>query len=349
MPDHEAYMQRCLDLAFNGAGTASPNPMVGACIVHDDRILAEAFHHSAGHSHAEALAIDRLDEEVNLKDATLYVNLEPCCHEGRTPPCTERILDAGIGKVVFGAYDPSEKVAGQGIKRLEEGGCEVEGPVLEEACEDLNRRFFTSVRQQRPYLILKWAQTLDGSIDRERKGNEKGINWITGEAAQEMVHKWRAEEDAILVGKETVRKDDPSLTVRRVDGSDPLRILIDRKGELPRDRKLFQETPPALIFTEKQEAAYPPHMEKVRVSPDSDLLECILRELHAREIRSLIVEGGSKVLNSFIRRGLWDETRVLVGDRWFGGGKAAPRLRQEPQAQYQLGDDRLLLFKKPDA
>ena len=320
--------------------------MVGACIVQDGQVIAEGFHHSPGSLHGEALALQRLPVSADPVRATLYVNLEPCCHEGRTSPCTERILEAGIGRVVFGTYDPSEKVAGGGIQRLKEGGCQVEGPVLEAECKALNRRFFTAVQKQRPYVILKWAQTLDGFIDRERTKGEKGINWITGKEAQQAVHRWRAEEDAILVGKETVRLDDPSLTARAFDGPDPLRILIDRQGTAPQDQKLFQEGPPTMVFTERTDAAYPSHLEKVTVDPDSDLLSLILYELHARDKQSLIVEGGSKVLNSFIRSGLWDEARILVGDRWFGTGKSAPTLKREPDQKDRVGNDQLLVFRK---
>lgn len=346
MPEEEAYMQRCLDLASHGAGTASPNPMVGALIVEDDRILAEGFHYSPGHPHAEAAAIDRLPENIDLSRATLYVNLEPCCHEGRTPPCTERILKAGIGKVVFGSYDPSDRVAGRGIERLREGGCEVIGPVMEEECRTLNRRFLTAVQKKRPYVILKWARTLDGFIDRDRRSGEVGVNWITGIEAQRAVHRWRAEEDAILVGKGTLLQDDPSLTVRLVEGEDPLRVLIDRKGVLPRDLQALQKNPSTLVFTEAEEAEYPAPIEKVLIGPKNDLLQRIMKELHARDQLSLIVEGGSKILNAFIRNGLWDEARVLIGDRWFGQGKGAPRLQREPISEEWLGNDRLLTFKK---
>lgn len=351
MASDEAYMKRCLDLARNGAGTASPNPMVGACIVKGDRILAEAFHHSPGSLHGEALAIERAKDfsKEELAGATLYVNLEPCCHHGRTSPCTERILEAGIGRVVIGTYDPSEKVAGKGVERLKEGGCKVEGPVLESECRTLNRRFFTFQQKKRPYIILKWAQSLDGYVDLPPDPSSGvGVEWITGQRAQQLVHTWRAEEDAIIVGKGTAISDDPSLTVRHVEGEDPLRLFIDRKGELPGDRKLLQQNAPTLVLTEDPDAEFPDRVEKLVLDREEDLLGRIDRELYERSKLSLIVEGGTKLLNSYIRSGHWDEARVFIGARYFGNGKAAPRIPFPPDEDRWVDEDRFLLFRDPN-
>lgn len=349
MAEGEMYMQRCLQLARNGAGRASPNPMVGAVLVHGTEVVSEAFHRAPGNSHAEALALDQVKDPSILPDCTLYVNLEPCCHHGRTPPCTERILNAGVGKLVFGSYDPNPEVAGKGVEELRKGGCKVEGPLLEAECKALNRRFFTYHREKRPYLILKWARTLDGFIDKERENGTEGIEWITGRRAQRAVHLWRSEEDAILVGKNTVQNDDPSLTTRLVEGKDPLRVLIDPEGELSQDRKFFHDGVPTLIFTQNAEEDHPSHIEKIPYGPQESLIPRILSELYERRCLSLIVEGGAKTLEGFIQAGYWDEARILVGDRRFGTGKAAPELQGKEVQRRWLGDDRLIVLKRERA
>lgn len=348
MAEEVEYMRRCLFLARNGAGSTSPNPMVGAVIVHDGKILSEAFHRAAGESHAEALAIDRIKERSLLPECSLYVNLEPCCHQGRTPACTERILEAGIGRTVFGSYDPNPQVAGKGVERLKQGGCEVEGPLLEEECEALNRRFFTFHRKERPFIILKWARTQDGLIDRARNEGEKGVHWITGARAQRVVHSWRAEEDAILVGKNTVEVDDPSLTTRFLEGKDPLRVLIDRKGTLSKEQKLFNDGKPTLVFTQTEEAEYPEPVERILCDAQEPLLMRILTELRKRQCLSLIVEGGAKTLDSFIKLGLWDEARILTGDLSFGKGKEAPGIEGKEVSRRWVGNDRLVTLIRDD-
>lgn len=317
----ERYMKRCLELAALGAGSASPNPMVGCVIVHDGRIIGEGWHRKCGGPHAEVNAV--ADAETNgygnlLPESTLYVNLEPCSHWGRTPPCAELIVEKRIPHVVVGCIDSYCEVSGRGVARMREAGIDVRVGLLEEESLFFNRRFFTAQNEGRPYVILKWAQTADGYLDAKRPSSALPAAWMTGEAARVLVHRWRAEEDAILVGTRTAALDNPSLTVRAWQGRNPLRVVFDRTLSLPTDLNLFSDgAARTVLFTspERRAEAAERFSDSEQVAVESyETLNDMLGTLRGKpyEVQSLIVEGGRQVLESFIDAGLWDEARVFT-------------------------------------
>jgi diaminohydroxyphosphoribosylaminopyrimidine deaminase/5-amino-6-(5-phosphoribosylamino)uracil reductase len=320
---HEYFMQRCLQLASQGMGRVAPNPMVGAVIVFEDIIIGEGYHQEFGKAHAEVNAITSVKDQELLKHATIYVNLEPCAHHGKTPPCADLIVEKGIPRVVIGCTDSFAKVAGKGIQHLKQNGVEVITDVLHDEAREFNKRFFTFHENKRPYVVLKWAQSKDGFIDRIRNG-EKGVHWITGKKEQRLVHQWRSEESAILVGKNTVLNDDPSLTVREVSGRNPLRIVIDSQGSLPLSYRIFNDEAPTLQYNSLLEETVNQHHTRVKIPFDDKVVAHILNNLHQREIQSLIVEGGAQTLQHFLDAGLWDEARIFEGDAEFGQGLKAP-------------------------
>lgn len=339
------YMQRCIELARLGAGSVSPNPMVGCVIVCGNEIVGEGFHRKYGEAHAEVNAVNSVATPELLKESTLYVSLEPCAHHGRTPPCTGLIIEKQIPRVVIGAADPSPEVAGRGIKKLKEAGIEVVSGVLGQECRELNKRFSTFHEKKRPYIILKWAQTSDGFIDIARESSDYGEpNWITGDLALRLVHKIRAEEDAIIVGTNTALKDNPSLSVRNWAGESSLRIVIDKELKLPETLKFFDGTQKTLILnalrTEKEDLT-----EWFKLDFSKDILPQILSELFSRKILSLIVEGGRQLLESFIRDGLWDEAHVFSGNKFFFSGIEAPKIQGVQTACELLDYDRLFIFR----
>lgn len=338
-------MQRCIELARLGAGSVSPNPMVGCVIVRGNEIVGEGFHRKYGEAHAEVNAVNSVANPELLKESTLYVSLEPCAHHGRTPPCTGLIIEKQIPRVVIGAADPSPEVAGRGIKKLMEAGIEVVSGVLGQECRELNKRFSTFHEKKRPYIILKWAQTSDGFIDIARESSDYGEpNWITGDLALRLVHKIRAEEDAIIVGTNTALKDNPSLSVRNWAGESSLRIVIDKELKLPETLKFFDGTQKTLILnalkTEKEDLT-----EWFKLDFSKDILPQILSELFSRKILSLIVEGGRQLLESFIRDGLWDEAHVFSGNKFFFSGIEAPKIQGVQTACELLDYDRLFIFR----
>ncbi len=338
-------MQRCIELARLGAGSVSPNPMVGCVIVCGNEIVGEGFHRKYGEAHAEVNAVNSVATPELLKESTLYVSLEPCAHHGRTPPCTGLIIEKQIPRVVIGAADSSPEVAGRGIKKLKEAGIEVVSGVLGQECRELNKRFFTFHEKKRPYIILKWAQTSDGFIDIARESSDYGEpNWITGDLALRLVHKIRAEEDAIIVGTNTALKDNPSLSVRNWAGESSLRIVIDKELKLPETLKFFDGTQKTLILnalkTEKEDLT-----EWFKLDFSKDILPQILSELFSRKILSLIVEGGRQLLESFIRDGLWDEAHVFSGNKFFFSGIEAPKIQGVQTACELLDYDRLFIFR----
>lgn len=347
---HEFYMQRCLDLARNGLGTVAPNPMVGAVIVHNDRIIGEGFHTGFGKPHAEVEAVNQVSDQSLLPDSTLYVNLEPCSHQGKTPPCTNLILDTGIRKVVIGQADPNS-AAGGGIHHLRDKGVEVITGILEQDSRWLNRRFNTFHELNRPWLILKWAQTADGFVDtlRDKPGNQKAT-WITDETCRRLVHKWRSEEQAILAGSLTILSDNPQLNIRAWSGHNPLRITIDRKGRLAGSEhgsslRIFDGEIPTVVFT-CTEQKNQSNLEFVRISPDEPVWPQVLADLYHRNIQSVLVEGGPTLFETLIRANLWDEARVFIGPDWFGKGIKAPVFPFEPREEEEIGNSRLLQFHR---
>jgi diaminohydroxyphosphoribosylaminopyrimidine deaminase/5-amino-6-(5-phosphoribosylamino)uracil reductase len=295
----EKYMSRCLELAKNGRGQVAPNPMVGAVIVRNDRIIGEGYHCCYGEAHAEVNAISSVDDDFLLRDATLYVSLEPCSHYGKTPPCTELIIQKRISRVVVAALDPFPKVSGRGVKILCDAGVEVVTGVMENEAVALNRFFMTAYKKRRPYIILKWAQSEDGFLDRIRKDRTEAPVFLSTPLTRIMVHKLRSEVQAIMVGTNTVILDNPSLTVRYWAGHSPLRVTIDRKQRIPASAHLLDGKHPTLVYTETETPG-----------DSSRFLSNIMEDLCKRNIHSLLVEGGAQLHRSFLEVDLWDEIVV---------------------------------------
>jgi diaminohydroxyphosphoribosylaminopyrimidine deaminase/5-amino-6-(5-phosphoribosylamino)uracil reductase len=342
--DRSKWMLRCLELARNGAGDVASNPMVGAVLVKDGRILAEGWHRSYGGAHAEVECLRQFGEQDVPNDAVLYVDLEPCAHHGKTPPCADLIIQRGIRNVVIGQRDPFPQVAGKGIERLKAAGVNVEVGIEEAACHWQQRRFLTSIEMERPYIILKWARSADGFLDRQPR-KDRGVLRISNNTSNTLVHRWRSEEQAIMVGTRTVINDDPQLTVRLVEGRQPLRVVLDRNGATPVNSKIYDTTAPTLLFTKTSRTDLEA-IEQV-MTTSADPLEEILHALHERSIRSILVEGGAQLLNTFLKRDLWDEARVITGTPFLGNGTPAPTALPDPQRTLDLDGDRLDLFVHP--
>ena len=331
-------MQRCIKLAEKGLGKTFPNPLVGSVIVHQDNIIGEGWHQKAGSSHAEVNAIFNVQNKEFLSKSTLYVSLEPCNHFGKTPPCSDLIIKNKIPRVVIASSDPNPLVAGEGIEKLKKAGCEVIIGVLKKEADFLNRRFFTFHNLKRPYVILKWAQTKDNFIApfQKKTGNPE-IFWITNNHSKQRVHKWRSEEAAILVGVQTVINDNPKLTTREWTGNNPLRIVIDPNGRTPKDSKLFQDNIPTLFLTKKPIELFSNKKEQKIISPFS--IKNILKECYKLNIQSIIIEGGLRTLESFIKDNLWDEARVFKTDKKLKTGIMAPKLeKKSSQSEMYEGD-----------
>ena len=335
MENHEQYMHRCIQLAANAAGDTYPNPMVGSVIVYGDRIIGEGWHRRAGEPHAEVNAINSVRQPELLKGSTLYVSLEPCAHYGKTPPCAVRIVQEGIPRVVIGAMDPNVQVNGKGKKILEDAVIEVTAGVLEKECLHLNRRFFTFQTKNRPYIILKWAQTADGFLD-----NNFQPAAISNSLVRTLTHRMRAGENAILVGTRTALNDNPSLTTREIPGANPVRVLIDLDLKVPKMFNIFSGEATTLVFNLHQDAKEA-NVEWIKVYREY-LIPYILKSLAERKIQSVIVEGGLFTLQQFINHKLWDEAMVITNDRlYFGGGTAAPQLSTEAAAEEIYRDNRI--------
>lgn len=324
MNTDEHYMQHCLRIAASGSGFVAPNPMVGAVVVHNNILIGEGFHARYGGPHAEVNAIAAVNDKSLLAASTVYVNLEPCSHFGKTPPCADLLIKHNVKRVVVGCTDPNPLVAGKGIQKLRDAGIEVTAGVLEQECRELNRKFITAFEKKRPFIALKWAETGDGFIDRKRTSPEQHPEKITGEKEQQFVHELRAASQAIVAGTATMLLDNPQLNVRFAAGNQPLRVIIDRTNRLPRSLHVFDGTVPALVFT----TAAVPETEQVSVfvlQPGEPELQQVLHELYRRSIHSLFVEGGSTLLQSFISSGLWDEAYIFKNNALqFGEGVAAP-------------------------
>jgi diaminohydroxyphosphoribosylaminopyrimidine deaminase/5-amino-6-(5-phosphoribosylamino)uracil reductase len=318
-------MRRCLQLALLGCRDVAPNPMVGSVLVHKDRIIGEGYHRKYGEGHAEVNCIASVlpqDREL-LEDSTIYVSLEPCAHFGKTPPCANLILEHRIPRVVVGCRDPFVQVDGKGIELLRNAGVEVVMNVLEQECRELNKRFFTFHTLHRPYILLKWAQTADAKIARE----DYGRLFISNSQCNRLVHKWRSEEMSILVGTNTALSDDPALTTRLWPGPDPIRLVVDMNLRLPSSLKLFDGSVKTIIFNRNR------HEEQgnlvwYRLAPGLSLVRGILDALCKLRIQSVMVEGGTQLLQSFIDEGIWDEARIISNEQMFpGNGIPAPMLK----------------------
>lgn len=331
-------MRRCLELARLGAASAAPNPMVGAVLVRGDALLAEGWHQAPGLAHAERACLEAFGPGAVPDDATMVVNLEPCAHHGRTPPCADLLVERGIRHVVVAHRDPFPAVNGQGLARLRAAGVRVTEGVRGAEARWLNRGFITAVERSRPYILLKWAQSSDGFLDRHPRG-ERGVQRISGAATGILVHRWRSEAQAILVGSRTVVNDDPVLDARLVDGRPPLRIVIDRAQAIPDASRILDGARPTLLVTSSARAATA--AEQLVIGAAADPIDALLVELHRRAVRTLLVEGGAELLGHFIRRGLWDEARVITGPVSFGNGTPAPRIGTAAARTMDIEDDRI--------
>ncbi len=341
------YMRRCFELARKGLGMTRTNPLVGCVIVHNDRIIGEGYHHEFGGPHAEVNAIRSVKDPSLFPEATLYASLEPCAHQGKTPPCSRLIHQKGIRRVVISNKDPFPRVNGLGVKEMEEAGIDVLTGCLEEEGYSLNRRFFMYQLRKRPYVVLKWAQTIDGFIDLVREPEDPiGTNWITDEVSRTLVHKWRSEEGAIMVGTNTIIADNPRLNIRRWTGDHPVRITIDRNGRLSESAYILDGSQATIVFTGVL-AKYSGKTRSIRVDPSYDLGD-LLEELYDQKIISVFVEGGAKLHGSFLADGLWDEARVFTGKMAFSQGVRAPELKKTPDETYYFHDTTLDIYRNRD-
>jgi len=328
---HEKYIKRCIKIAENGLGSTRPNPMVGCVIVYKNTIIGEGFTSAYGGNHAEVNAIKSVKNKSLLRESTLYVTLEPCSHFGKTPPCSNLIIKHSVPNIVIGTSDTHSKVSGQGIAKLKAAGCNVTKGVLEEECKQHHKRFFTFHNKKRPYVILKWAQTNDGFIAPISKSEKKPI-WITNQYSRQLVHKWRAEEQAILIGTKTVMEDNPSLTTRHWKGINPIRIVIDRNKRLSNTLTVFDDTTETIIISEES------------INFNKAISEQICAILHSNNINSVIIEGGRQTLQTFIDEDLWDEARVFSGNKAFNKGIEAPKLNGRLISEQSFLNDYLKIY-----
>ena len=328
-------MQVCIDLALKGFPLAFPNPIVGCVIVHNDSIIGQGYHQQFGSHHAEVNAIASVENKELLEQSTLYVSLEPCAHFGKTPPCADLIVKSKIPRVVIGSLDTFSEVNGKGIQRLKETGIEVLTKVLEKECRAINKRFFTFHEKKRPYVILKWAQTSDGYI---APLNQKEPLWISSPESKILVHQWRSQEQAIMVGRKTVELDNPLLTTREVKGKNPIRIVFDRKLSLNKDLLIFNDDAPTLVVNDKLSSD-----NHLKIDFDN-LAPSLLKELHSRNIQSIIIEGGAQTLNTFIDAKVWDEARVFTSKKTLEKGVQSPLIQSVINHSEIVGDDKLTYF-----
>ncbi|MDN5201791.1 bifunctional diaminohydroxyphosphoribosylaminopyrimidine deaminase/5-amino-6-(5-phosphoribosylamino)uracil reductase RibD [Fulvivirgaceae bacterium BMA10] len=340
MTREELYMLRAIELAENARGSVNPNPMVGCVIVHDNKIIGEGWHQEYGKAHAEVNAILSVKDKTLLANSEVFVSLEPCVHHGKTPPCTDLLIKEKVKKVYIANIDPNPKVQGKGIQKLRDHRVEVVTGVLHDEGRQLNRRFFTFWEKQKPYIILKWAETQDGFIARSNYDSK----WISSVPSRKLVHKWRAEEDAILVGTNTAQHDDPKLNVRDWQGKDPIRIVIDKSLRLKQSLNLFDQNQKTICYNllkeeEKNNLVY------VKLN-EADFLESMIQDLYQRKVMSVIVEGGASLISAFIKLNFWDEARVFISKKTFGEGIAAPVLNGEISGEEKIEDDLLRLYVK---
>ncbi|WP_300727293.1 bifunctional diaminohydroxyphosphoribosylaminopyrimidine deaminase/5-amino-6-(5-phosphoribosylamino)uracil reductase RibD [uncultured Bacteroides sp.] len=335
MTTDEKYIRRCIQLARNGLCTAAPNPMVGAVIVHDGKIIGEGYHIRCGEGHAEVNAIASVKDESLLKESTIYVSLEPCSHYGKTPPCADLIIKKRIPRVVVGCIDPFSLVSGRGIRKLRDAGIDVTVGVQEKECLQLIERFVTFNTQKRPYITLKWAQSADGFIDINRKEGHPVV--LSTPITSLYVHKQRAEHKAILVGRRTALLDNPSLTTRNWYGQNPVRLVIDRKLTLPKTLHIFDGSVPTWIFTETEHPS-DENVNYYQLDFSQDILPQIARFLYEQKLQSLLIEGGSRLLQSCIDSGFWDEIYIEHASVSLNEGVKAPQVPEGHSVDYQIRD-----------
>ncbi len=347
MKVQEKYIKRCIELAKNGLGTTYPNPLVGCVIIFENTIIGEGWHKKSGASHAEVIAIESVKNKELLSSSTLYVSLEPCSHFGKTPPCADLILKYKIPNVVIGTVDPNSKVAGKGIQKLKDSGVNVTFGILEKEGNELNKRFFTFHRKNRPYIILKWAESADGFISPKNKTEQKPV-WISNEYSRQLVHKWRSEEQAILVGTQTIIDDNPSLTVRDWVGKNPIRVVIDKENAIDLSSNVFDNKAKTIVFSNKEVTSNSDKIQTIKIDFDTNSTQEIVKKLYNNNIQSIIIEGGRKTLQSFIDANLWDEARVFIGEINLKEGTKAPELNRKINLKVVLKKDTLLLYRNDD-
>jgi diaminohydroxyphosphoribosylaminopyrimidine deaminase/5-amino-6-(5-phosphoribosylamino)uracil reductase len=346
---HEKYIKRCIKLAQNGFGTTYPNPMVGSVIVYQNQIIGEGWHKKAGEPHAEVNAIRSVKDKSLLKKATIYVSLEPCSHFGKTPPCCDLIIEHKIPNVVVGTVDPNEKVAGNGIKKLIAAGANVIVGVLENECNELNKRFFTFHQKKRPYIILKWAESQDGFLSPEKEADQdrKPI-WITNPYSRQLVHKWRSEEQAVLVGTQTVIDDNPKLNTRDWSGNNPVRVVLDQNNRISKDSFIFDNTVKTIVFTKYESNLSTENTNFEVIDFNQNIVPQILAVLYQNQIQSIIIEGGLQTLQSFIDLNVWDEARIFIGKSTFRAGTKAPVIQKKSITKTYIQSDELLNIRNHD-
>ncbi len=344
---HEIFLKRCISLAKNGIGTTFPNPLVGSVIVFDDKIIGEGWHKKSGEPHAEVVAINSVKDKSLLKKSTIYVSLEPCSHFGKTPPCANLIVEKGIKNIVIGIIDSNSKVCGKGVEFLKSNGCNVTVGILENECFSLNKRFFTFHNKKRPYIFLKWAETKDGFIDKLRnKNSQNSPNWISNNISQKYVHKMRSEEQAVLIGTNTALNDNPSLTARKWYGKNPIRVVLDRSLKIPSTYNLYDDRCKTIVITERENNKLSKRnviFEKISFEKNIPIEICKI--LFKHEIQSVIIEGGRKLLQSFIDENLWDEAIVFVGNSKFSNGLRAPNIKGVSAETKMFLDDKVLTYQ----
>ena len=347
MKVQEKYIKRCIELAKNGLGTTYPNPLVGCVIVFENTIIGEGWHKKSGEAHAEVIAIESVQNKELLSSSTLYVSLEPCSHFGKTPPCADLILKYKIPNVVIGTIDPNSKVAGKGIQKLKDSGVNVTFGILEKEGNELNKRFFTFHRKSRPYIILKWAESADGFISPINKSEQKPV-WISNEYSRQLVHKWRSEEQAILVGTQTIIDDNPSLTVRDWVGINPIRVIIDKENTIDSSYNVFDNQAKTIVFSSKEVTSNSDTIQYIKVDFDKNSTQAIVDKLFENNIQSIIIEGGRKTIQSFIDAHLWDEARVFIGGINLNKGTKAPKINNTIYSKSYLKKDTLLTYRNDD-
>ncbi len=350
----EKYISRCIELAKNGLGTTYPNPLVGSVIVHNGKIIGEGWHKKSGEPHAEVNAVNSVKDKSLLKESTIYVSLEPCSHFGKTPPCCDLIIENKIPNVIIGTVDPNIKVAGNGIKKLIDAGTNVTFGILETECNELNKRFFTFHKKKRPYVILKWAESQDGYIApleilrKALNDNEQKPVWITNEFSRQLVHKWRSEEQAILVGTNTVINDNPKLDVRDWTGNNPIRIVLDPNNRIPKDYTIFDNQIKTIIISNAILSTNQENVIFEVIDFEQNPAQQILHVLYKHQIQSVIIEGGRQTLQTFIDEKIWDEARIFKGNNCFGNGIKAPTIALKNTKKKSVNNDELIIARNHD-
>ena len=333
-------MSKCIEIAKKGMQNTSPNPMVGCVIVNNDNIIGEGYHKKFGEEHAEVNAINNVKDKNKLLNSCLYVNLEPCSHHGKTPPCVDLILKYNIPRIVIGSIDPFNKVNGSGIQKLKENNRDVVLGILESECYNLNKRFFTYHQKKRPYIILKWAKSIDGFIAPLK---HDAPFWMTNKNSKKIAHNWRAEEDAIMIGRKTAEKDNPLLTTREVSGKNPVRIIIDKDLKLSKTLNIYNDEAKTIVFNKiKHETIQ--NINYIKINFDSSITN-ILYELYKKNILSVIIEGGSKTIQNFIDLNLWDEARIFETKKKIINGIQSPKITGNTIEIYNIKDDTLDIVK----